>query len=67
MDKKAFDRITHDLKVAFSDMSGLSPRNLKYMRKFAEVWPEREFVQEALAQIPWYHNLTLLEKCSESP
>jgi predicted nuclease of restriction endonuclease-like (RecB) superfamily len=64
---KVIDRLAHDLKVAFSDMSGLSPRNLKYMRKFAEVWPEREFVQEALAQIPWYHNLTLLEKCSESP
>jgi predicted nuclease of restriction endonuclease-like (RecB) superfamily len=26
---------------------------------------EREFVQEALAQITWHHNLTLLEKCSD--
>lgn len=37
------------------------------LRKFAESWPERKMVQEALAQITWYHNLTLLEKCSDQP
>ncbi|RMD59269.1 DUF1016 domain-containing protein, partial [Candidatus Parcubacteria bacterium] len=41
---------------------GLSSRNLKYMRAFAKAWPDREIVQEALAQITWYHNLALLEK-----
>lgn len=51
-----------DLKNTFPDMQGLSPRNLKYMRKFAEAWPERSFVQASLAQISWYHNLALLEK-----
>jgi hypothetical protein len=43
-------------------MHGLSPRNLKYMRKFAESWPEREFVQRTVAQIPWRSNLALLDK-----
>jgi predicted nuclease of restriction endonuclease-like (RecB) superfamily len=43
-------------------MQGLSPRNLKYMRKFAEAWPEREFVQRTVAQIPWRSNLALLDK-----
>ena len=62
---KVIDRLSHDLKAAFSDMKGLSSRNLKYMRRFAEVWPERRIVQEALAQITWYHNLALLEKCRE--
>jgi len=47
-------------------MTGLSPRNLKYMRAFAEAWPDRAIVQEALAQITWYHNLTLLEKLDNS-
>ena len=46
----------------FPDMTGLSPRNLKYMRAFTEAWPDRGIVQEALAQITWYHNLALLEK-----
>jgi len=59
---KVIDRLSHDLKASFPDMSGLSPRNLKYMRKFAAAWPDRATVQEALAQIPWYHNLALLEK-----
>ena len=62
---KIIDHLSHDLKVAFPDMKGLSPRNLKYMRKFASSWPKREIVQEHLAQITWYHNLALLEKCYE--
>lgn len=43
-------------------MNGFSARNLKYMRKFAEAWPEKEIVQEVLAQINWYNNIALLEK-----
>ena len=57
---KVIDRLSHDLKTAFPDMSGFSPRNLKYMRKFAESWPDKAIVQEVLAQITWYHNLALL-------
>ncbi len=48
----------HDLKSAFPDMSGFSPRNLKYMRKFAQAWPNREIVQRTVAQIPWRSQLT---------
>ena len=59
---KVIDRLSSDLRESFPDMRGLSPRNLKYMRKFAESWPERKIVQERLAQITWYHNLALLEK-----
>ena len=59
---KVIDRLAADLKRAFPEMKGFSPRNLKYMRAFAEAWPEEAFVQEVLAQITWYHNLTLLEK-----
>ncbi|HUH02727.1 MAG TPA: PDDEXK nuclease domain-containing protein, partial [Kofleriaceae bacterium] len=32
------------------------------MRAFAQAWPEREFVQQLAAQIPWFHNCTLLDK-----
>lgn len=59
---KVIDRLSADLREAFPDMSGLSARNLKYMRAFAQAWPDRAIVQEALAQITWYHNITLLEK-----
>ena len=56
------DRLAKDLLSEFPDMRGLSSRNLKYMRAFAEAWPEEPIVQVPLAQITWYHNLTLLEK-----
>lgn len=59
---KVIERLAHDLRVAFPDMKGFSPRNLKYMRAFAEAWPDAKFVQEVLAQLPWYHQLALLDK-----
>jgi predicted nuclease of restriction endonuclease-like (RecB) superfamily len=59
---KVIDRLSADLKETFPEMNGFSARNLKYMRKFAEAWPDREFVQRIVAQIPWRSNLTLLEK-----
>ena len=59
---KVIDSLARDLHRSFPEMKGLSPRNLKYMRAFAEAWPEEPIVQAALAQITWYHNLALLEK-----
>lgn len=59
---KVIDQLAADLRQAFPGTKGFSPRNLKYMRAFAEAWPDQEFVQESLAQISWYHNITLLEK-----
>lgn len=59
---KVIERLAHDLRTAFPDMKGFSPRNLKYMRAFAEAWPDAEFVQGVLAQLPWYHQLALLDK-----
>ena len=59
---KVIERLAHDLRVAFPDMKGFSPRNLKYMRAFAQAWPEAEFVQQAAAQLPWFHLCTLLDK-----
>jgi len=59
---KVIERLAHDLRGAFPEMKGFSPRNLKYMRAFAEAWPDMEFVQAVLAQLPWYHQLALLDK-----
>lgn len=59
---KVIDRLAQDLRAAFPKMKGFSPRNLKYMRAFAQAWPDSEFVQGVLAQLPWYHQLALLDK-----
>ncbi|MBQ7395773.1 MAG: DUF1016 family protein [Lentisphaeria bacterium] len=61
---KVVNQLSADLKTAFPDMQGFSPRNLKYMRAFAAAWQDFEIVQEVLAQLPWYHHLTLLDKVS---
>jgi predicted nuclease of restriction endonuclease-like (RecB) superfamily len=62
---KVIDRLSIDLNREFPDMKGLSSRNLKYMRAFADAYPAQAFVQEVLAQITWYHNITLLEKVKD--
>ncbi|EHK63918.1 PDDEXK nuclease domain-containing protein [Achromobacter arsenitoxydans] len=62
---KVIDRLAQDLHVAFPEMKGFSPRNLKYMRAFAEAWPNAEIVQQVAAQLPWGHNLVLLDRLKE--
>lgn len=63
---RVIERLAIDLRAEFPDMQGLSPRNLKYMRSFAEAWPDDSIVQAPLAQLTWYHNLALLEKLKAS-
>lgn len=58
---KVIDRLADDLGRAFPEMTGLSARNLKYMRAFAEAWPDGEFVQQVVALLPWGHNVRLLD------
>ena len=48
---KVIDRLAHDLRTNFPEMKGFSPRNLKYMRTFAEAWPESEICAPAAAQM----------------
>lgn len=77
---KIIDRLAADLRLEFADMKGLSPRNFKYMRAFADAYPDFIIVQQSIAQIqnteneaftilqrsiaqlPWGHNCTLLDK-----
>ena len=47
-------------------MKGFSPRNLKYMKRFAKEWPDKKIVQRTVAQTPWRSNITLLEKLGNS-
>lgn len=59
---RVIERLAQDLRTAFPEMKGFSLRNLKYMRAFAEAWPEEQIVQQAAAQLPWFHLCTLLDK-----
>ena len=62
---KFIDNLAADIRIAFPESKGYSVRNLKYMAKFAEIYPDREFVQTVSAQIPWSHNIAILEKVKD--
>ena len=59
---KVIDKLSKDLQSSFPELKGFSVRNLKYMRKFAYEFIDFEFVQQAVAQIPWGHIIVLMNK-----
>lgn len=62
---KVIERLSHDLRLAFPEMKGFSRTNLLYMRAFAEAWPNEAFVQQVVGQIPWGHNVRILDAVSD--
>ena len=62
---KFIDNLAADIKLSFPSATGYSVRNLKYMAKFATIYPDFEFVQQVVAQIPWGHNVVLMDKISD--
>jgi len=58
---KVIQQLAKDLKREFPDMRGFSRSNLLYMRAFAEAYPEESIVQQVVGQIPWSHNLKIIE------
>jgi predicted nuclease of restriction endonuclease-like (RecB) superfamily len=62
---KIIDQLSRDLQSDFPEMKGFSKRNLKYMRKFVQEYPDSEFVQQPVAQIPWSRNVFLMDSFPE--
>ncbi len=62
---KIVENLSSELKKSFPNMSGFSSRNLKYMRQFADTYQDKTFVQEVLAQLSWYNNLTIMQKIKD--
>ena len=62
---KVIDRLSCDLKELFPGQQGFSPRNLKYMQKFAATYPNELIVQRSVAQLSWRHNILLITKIKE--
>lgn len=63
---KVIDLLAADLRHAFPDIQGFSPRNLEYMRAFALAYPDQQFVQQVVAQITWSHIIRLLDKAKDA-
>ncbi|HWQ20001.1 MAG TPA: DUF1016 N-terminal domain-containing protein [Methanotrichaceae archaeon] len=58
---KVIECLANDLRHEFSDMKGLSRANLFYMRAFAEAYPSEQIVQQLAGQIPWWHNVVIID------
>jgi predicted nuclease of restriction endonuclease-like (RecB) superfamily len=59
---KVIEQLSKDLKSEFPEVKGFSPRNLKYMRKFAQEYPDKAIVQQVAAQLPWFHIVTIMDR-----
>jgi predicted nuclease of restriction endonuclease-like (RecB) superfamily len=62
---KVVSRLADDLRREFPDMQGLSRANLSYMRAFAEAYPDEQFVQQVVGQLPWGHNIIIFTKLKD--
>jgi len=56
------DQLSRDLRATFPEMKGFSRRNLLFMRSLAKAWPDEEVVKQLVSQLPWGHNIRLLQK-----
>ncbi|MCJ1701622.1 PDDEXK nuclease domain-containing protein [Rathayibacter festucae] len=58
-------RLADDLRAEFPTMTGLSRRNLLYMRSFAAGWADFVNVPQPVAHLPWGHIRILIDKLDE--
>ena len=58
---KVIDRLSRDLAHEFPDMKGLSPRNLLFMRAFADGYADETIVKQLVSLLPWGHVVRLAQ------
>jgi predicted nuclease of restriction endonuclease-like (RecB) superfamily len=63
---RTINHLAADLAARFPTRKGLSARNLRYMRAFAEAWPHEAYLHGPLTRLPWYHHLTLIQELDNS-
>ena len=54
-------RLAQDLRQDCPSLTGFSPRNMRYMKAFAEAWPDESILQQLVAKI------TAATYCGASP
>lgn len=71
---KVIEQLSRDLKREFSNITGLSTRNLRYMRSFYINWPDffliynnsltvsELILQQPVAKLPWGHICVLCDR-----
>ncbi len=59
------ENVAKAIKVEYPIIKGFSSRNLKYMKKFYIEYKTNEKMQQLVAQLPWGHNILLMEKIKD--
>ncbi len=62
---KVIEQLARDIANAFPGITGFSYRNFYFMKQFAESYPQG-ISETAVSQIPWGHNIILLQKIQSS-
>jgi len=70
---KIIEQLSSDLKSEFPGMKGLSRSNLSYAKQFYNFYSsivqqpveQSEFIQQAVGQIPWGHNVLIITKAKD--
>jgi predicted nuclease of restriction endonuclease-like (RecB) superfamily len=60
------ENLARDIKLDFPGAKGYSVRNLRYMKKFAELFDDPQNLQVPLADLTWYHHQALMDKTSDT-
>lgn len=58
-------QVSTELKLTFPSMKGFSERNIRSMRLFYEEYSGDEKRQQLVAQLPWGHNILLIDKIKD--
>ena len=58
-------KVSIELKLTFPNMTGFSERNLRSMKLFYEEYKDDEKWQQAVAKLPWGHNILLISKIKD--
>lgn len=61
---KFVDNLSKDMRMNYPGAKGYSVRNLKYMKKFAQIFAEDDVDKYGLARITWSHHQVLMSKVS---
>lgn len=62
---KVIDRLARDLRKSFPEMQGFSSRNLLFMRRFAQEFPDAPIVKQVASQLPWWHVVRIIQRVKD--